>query len=574
MTKILCIEDEAELRSDIVGNLKEAGYDMIEAENGRQGMDAIMKHEPDLVLCDVTMPEMSGAAVLREMRGKHQKFSDIPFLFLSALSSRDHIVKGLGLGADDYLTKPVDFLVLQSKIEAVLRQTSRINEKRDIEKREIFKYFSEKIKQLPASSRPVEITSQDRKPFSPKIDKWLGDWIGQDSDATAGCLRFIGVDKMKRKFGPRWGRLSKKVMLIADDVIRHHLSSKDVYEQVAGGVGFMILFHGLTKNDAATKIKHIQNELETKLLGDDALACKDHLNTQILGTLRGLAEKGGAPTAEDLSEKIEQAYHQVDASSNEQIIDTPVDGRHAFLNQVSVKFIPTWHSSEHIIVSHHGQPHRNTGYGEFSGESILHGGSRDPMMIDLDIFLTKQVILCVNAMKDLEKRTCIGLPLHIPTLFGEQRDRLISAFDKAPRHQLTSFLNVEILADDEVLNESRVYEGVSFLKQYCRSVSIRISPHNKYARAFKLSGVDFMGFDLFECARHLSESGRVKVIEDFSRGYAQHDILSYVFGLSTVQEVKAAMNSGLTILGGNIIAPETAKPNQTVHIPPKQILGL
>lgn len=126
MTKILCIEDEAALREDIVEELGDAGYDMIDAANGREGYEAIVAHQPDLVLCDVNMPDMNGYELLTTIREEHGEFDDIPFVFMSALADRKDIIAGKKLGADDYLTKPVDFEMLLVTVESRLRQIVRI----------------------------------------------------------------------------------------------------------------------------------------------------------------------------------------------------------------------------------------------------------------------------------------------------------------------------------------------------------------------------------------------------------------------------------------------------------------
>lgn len=127
MTKILCIEDETALREDIVEELTDAGYETFEAANGSIGYDAILEHQPDLVLCDVNMPDMDGHELLTRLRETNAEFDDVPFVFLSALAERKDIIAGKKLGADDYLTKPVDFEMLLVTVESRLRQITRIN---------------------------------------------------------------------------------------------------------------------------------------------------------------------------------------------------------------------------------------------------------------------------------------------------------------------------------------------------------------------------------------------------------------------------------------------------------------
>jgi len=119
--KILCIEDEATLRREVVDELSSSGYEVLEAGDGRKGLEIIKNSGPDLVLCDVAMPEMNGYEMLRNLRAEHPEAAGIPFLFLTAFDSEEDILSGLRMGADDYLTKPIDFDVLQAKVRSSLR---------------------------------------------------------------------------------------------------------------------------------------------------------------------------------------------------------------------------------------------------------------------------------------------------------------------------------------------------------------------------------------------------------------------------------------------------------------------
>jgi len=127
MATILCVEDEALLREDIVEELENDGYNVLQAADGREGMEMILKHEPDLVVCDITMPHMNGHELVKMLRDEHSRFADTPFIFLSALADRDDILEGLNIGADDYLTKPIDIDMLLGKIKTSLRQKRSSN---------------------------------------------------------------------------------------------------------------------------------------------------------------------------------------------------------------------------------------------------------------------------------------------------------------------------------------------------------------------------------------------------------------------------------------------------------------
>lgn len=134
MALILCIDDEEPLRRMITAELRDAGYETIEAAEGKAGLAAILEHQPDLVLCDVNMPVMNGYELLAELRERHAGFGEAPFVFLSALADRRDVIAGKRLGADDYLTKPVDMEVLLATVEARLMQLERLERRFDAER--------------------------------------------------------------------------------------------------------------------------------------------------------------------------------------------------------------------------------------------------------------------------------------------------------------------------------------------------------------------------------------------------------------------------------------------------------
>jgi DNA-binding response OmpR family regulator len=118
--KILCIEDDIEAAALIVEELVEQGFEPITAHDGREGFEAILKHMPDLVLCDVSMPVMSGFEVLERLNEIAPKGGRIPFVFLTAMTEREEEMRGRRLGADGYVVKPVDFDTLNAIIHARL----------------------------------------------------------------------------------------------------------------------------------------------------------------------------------------------------------------------------------------------------------------------------------------------------------------------------------------------------------------------------------------------------------------------------------------------------------------------
>jgi two-component system KDP operon response regulator KdpE len=116
--KILVIEDDHEFSNLTQTWLKDAGYEVITAENGVEGMRRLYSSRPNLVLLDVNMPKMDGYEVCRRIRD----MSDIPVLMLTVNNQKSDRLKGFDLGADDYIAKPVDFPELIARVQAVLRR--------------------------------------------------------------------------------------------------------------------------------------------------------------------------------------------------------------------------------------------------------------------------------------------------------------------------------------------------------------------------------------------------------------------------------------------------------------------
>ncbi|TDL74833.1 response regulator transcription factor [Palleronia sediminis] len=123
---ILCIEDEPSLRDDIAAELTEAGYAVIAAGDAPQALRHLERQRPDLILCDIVMPGMDGHALLAHLRGARPDLDDIPFVFLTALSAREQMIEGRRAGADDYLTKPIDYDLLRAMIAARLDRMARL----------------------------------------------------------------------------------------------------------------------------------------------------------------------------------------------------------------------------------------------------------------------------------------------------------------------------------------------------------------------------------------------------------------------------------------------------------------
>lgn len=121
MKSVLVIDDNTDIRENTAEILQLGGYKVSTAENGKKGVEIALKEKPDVIVCDIMMPELDGYGVLHLLR-KHESMQHTPFIFLTAKTERSDFRKGMEMGADDYITKPFDELELLNAVEIRLKK--------------------------------------------------------------------------------------------------------------------------------------------------------------------------------------------------------------------------------------------------------------------------------------------------------------------------------------------------------------------------------------------------------------------------------------------------------------------
>lgn len=147
MKKILLIEDDKVLRENTAELLKLSNFVVNTASNGRTGLSAIKSKLPDIVVCDIMMPELDGYDVLKAL-SKNEKTKYIPFIFLSAKVEHCDVRKGMDLGADDYITKPFNEAELISAIKSRLAKAEILRDNRDSQKSKFQETSDDDLKTL------------------------------------------------------------------------------------------------------------------------------------------------------------------------------------------------------------------------------------------------------------------------------------------------------------------------------------------------------------------------------------------------------------------------------------------
>lgn len=125
MKTILIIEDNNDVRENTAEILELANYKVLQAENGKMGVELAQRQKPDLIICDIMMPVLDGYGVIH-LLNKNPETASIPFIFLTAKSERNDFRKGMEMGADDYISKPFDDIELLNAVESRLKKSQML----------------------------------------------------------------------------------------------------------------------------------------------------------------------------------------------------------------------------------------------------------------------------------------------------------------------------------------------------------------------------------------------------------------------------------------------------------------
>ena len=142
MRSILVIDDNKDIRENTAEILELAGYKAFTAENGKKGVEAALREKPDVIVCDIMMPELDGYGVLHLLR-KNPDAQNIPFIFLTAKTERSDFRKGMEMGADDYVTKPFDGIELLNAIEMRLKKADVMKQKYSLSEQGINQFLKD-----------------------------------------------------------------------------------------------------------------------------------------------------------------------------------------------------------------------------------------------------------------------------------------------------------------------------------------------------------------------------------------------------------------------------------------------
>lgn len=221
MTKVLVVEDDSKTANLINLYLKQAGYDGLVANTGYHGLELARSEKPDLIVLDLMLPELDGLDVCRLIRME----SSVPIIILSARSTEDDVLRGLDLGADDYITKPFSPREVVARVRTVMR---RVQQKQAAQKELT---FGELVINL---TRHEVLISGDVVHLTPKEFKLL------ETMAKEPGRAFSRLELVERAFGYDYEGLERTVdahvMNLRKKIERDH--SNPIYVETVYGVGY------------------------------------------------------------------------------------------------------------------------------------------------------------------------------------------------------------------------------------------------------------------------------------------------------------------------------------------------
>jgi CRP-like cAMP-binding protein len=280
---ILVVEDDREMIENISGILQLADYHVIKASNGRTAVTMALQHQPNLIICDIMMPELDGYGVLKIL-GNNPQTAGIPFIFLTAKADRSDVRAGMELGADDYIIKPFDGSELLKVVEVRLRKHQQVLAISDTNIETIDQFYSH-ARQL----KEFQNLSHNR------------------------ILRTI----RKREFVYMEGTEPNDLFIIKKGIVKTYKATQDGKELVTGihHAGEFIGFLALLENTPYTESAVVLDEAELYLIPKDDFLSLIYSNREIARNFIRLLSNNLHETEERLMEMAYQSVRQRVASS-------------------------------------------------------------------------------------------------------------------------------------------------------------------------------------------------------------------------------------------------------------------
>ncbi len=262
MKKILLIEDEENVRENILELLEAAGFEVIEAKNGYIGIDLAKAREPDLILCDVMMPEIDGFGVLTALR-QDSVMASIPFIFLTAKATKTDFRQGMEMGADDYITKPFTRAELLGAIVGRLKKQAAVQQRYNTELLKAKEQLNYLIHHDSLTNLPNQLSLRER------FKHMQFTCTGEQCVITVLCLGLDRFNQINDNLGHSFGDLLLKAVASR---LTSYISSPNAIARLNTDKFAIILATTEDKQDASNIAQNILSRIsQTFFLNDQEI---------------------------------------------------------------------------------------------------------------------------------------------------------------------------------------------------------------------------------------------------------------------------------------------------------------
>jgi len=299
MKKVLLIEDDTVVRENTAELLELANYTVITADNGKTGVSKAKKYLPDIIICDIMMPELNGYGVL-QILSKEKSTKQIPFIFLSAKIEHEDVRKGMDLGADDYITKPFDESEIFSAIESRLAKVAIFKENREKQK-------IENTTEIDLHENEIKTIDQLKSYFSENVEEFIfqpNEIIYNEGDNSnyvylinTGVVKTYKIDEQGKELITS---INKENDFFGFTSFTHNIN----YKESASAIEVVTAFR-LTKNELQQMLdkNHLLTLELIDYLSDNVSEIKEHLLEMAYSSVR----KKTASTILQFSKKIKKS---------------------------------------------------------------------------------------------------------------------------------------------------------------------------------------------------------------------------------------------------------------------------
>lgn len=401
MAHVLLVEDEVDLRDNLEIVLTHAGHQVSTAGNGREALTLIEQSPPDLVLSDISMPVMNGLQMLAAIRDEHPTLAEMPVILLTALSDKEDVIAGREIGADDYLTKPVDYRVLVATIESRL---SRAKQAVDLKEKQFIRLFK-------GLKRENNIDDSVAEPPPPTPLERIADIA---APSLKGRVFVISPEDIHRDFLTLSQSARAKITAVLSRVLQETATPSDVVIELGAGTRLLVLAT-TDRGEAADRMTLLRMRL-THALGKSNAEGGGEAGTALTAP-GGLADPDDPPPDPELSHTLKTLFANALRAPGDNGAPPP-ETFADIAESIRVDYQPVWDARSQAVTGSRIHWRRKIDGSLLPEDRTLIRGVADPMMCDLQCHLidtaVRDVMTAAASPEIGRKLGAVLVPLAIP----------------------------------------------------------------------------------------------------------------------------------------------------------------